>query len=100
MADSAQYMIQEACVELQTTVTNTEAASFSHTRFDDVEQALHALEDEQAKRMSLKNLARIEPFLSWMQDYSSVLHTFCQGFSPMAWVWVRRIYLHDLHVTN
>lgn len=98
MADSAQSMIQEAGIQLQTTVTSTEATSFNHTTFDDVEQALHAIEDEQAKRMSLRNLARIEPFLSWMRDYSSVLDTFCQGFSPMAWVWVHRIYLRDLHV--
>jgi hypothetical protein len=91
MTDSAQSMIQEAGIQLQTTVTSTEATSFNHTTFDDVEQALHAIEDEQAKRMSLRNLARIEPFLSWMQDYSSVLDTFCQGFSPMTWVWVHRI---------
>ena len=100
MADSAQSMIQEAGILLQTTVTSTEATSFNHTTFDDVEQALHAIEDEQAKRMSLRNLARIEPFLSWMRDYSSVLDTFCQGFSPMTWVWVYRIYLCDIHVTN
>src|SRR5277367_2970117 len=100
MADSAQSMIQEAGIQLQTPVTSTEATSFNHTTFGDVEQALHAIEDEQAKRMSLRNLARIEPFLSWMQDYSSVLDTFCQGFSPMAWVWVHRIYLRDIHVTN
>jgi hypothetical protein len=98
MADSAQFMIQEAGIQLQTTVTSTEATSFNHTTFDDVEQALHAIEDEQAKRMSLRNLARIQPFLSWVRDYSSVLDTFCQGFSPMAWVWVHRIYLRDFHV--
>jgi hypothetical protein len=96
MADSAQSMIQEAGIQLQTTVSSTEATSFNHTTFDDVEQALHAIEDEQAKRMSLRNLARIEPFLSWMRDYSSVLDTFCQGFSPMTWVWVHRIHLRDL----
>lgn len=97
MADGAQ-MIQEAGIQLRTAIFDTEATSFYHTTLGDVEQALHAIEDEQAKRLSLRNLARIEPFISWMQDYSPVLDTFCQGFSPMAWVWVRRLYLRNFRL--
>lgn len=97
MANGAQ-MIQEAGIQLRTATFNAETASFHHTTRADVEHALHAIEDKQAKSLSLMNLARIQPFISWMQDYSGVLDTFCQGFSPMAWVWVRRLYRRNLRL--
>lgn len=84
----ARSMIQDAGTQLQELVTRDEASVFNHTTLGDVQHALQAIEDEQARRRSLTNLRRIEPFLSWMRDYSSILDTFCQGFSPMAWVWV------------
>jgi hypothetical protein len=88
MADGTQFMIQDAGSQLQETVTKDEASVFHHTTLGDIQQALQVIEDEQAKRMSLTNLRRIEPFLSWMKDYSGILDTLCQGFSPMVWVWV------------
>jgi hypothetical protein len=88
MAGGVRSMIQDAGSQLQEIVTRDEASVFHHTTLGDVQHALQAIENEQARRRSLTNLRRIEPFLSWMSDYSSILDTFCQGFSPMAWVWV------------
>jgi hypothetical protein len=96
MADGAQFMIQDAGSQLQEIVTKDEASVFHHTTLGDIQQALQAIEDEQAKRMSLTNLRRIEPFLSWIKDYSAILDTFCQGFSPMVWVWVSLSYIEEL----
>jgi hypothetical protein len=89
MAGTGRSSVLQTALDFQSTVTAEDLVGFQHTTLGDVQQAIYEVEDLQAARLSLQNLRRIEPLLLWLKDYSAVMDTFCQGFSPMAFVWVR-----------
>lgn len=80
--------IREAFGRLKDSISSEDAQDFQSTTLQDVRSAVHKIEQQQAQRRSLRNMGRIEPFLKFMDNYSRVIEVFCQGFSPMAWVWV------------
>ena len=80
--------IKEAFSKLKDSISSQDAQDFQSTTLQDVRSAAHKIEQQQAQRQSLRNMRRIEPFLNFMESYSRVIEVFCQGFSPMAWVWV------------
>ena len=51
-------------------------------------EAARAIEREQGVRGDLRFMRRIEPLLKTLESYSGVLEVFCQGYPPMAFVWV------------
>ena len=81
-------IVEKALNQLRLTVTPEDARNFSDTRLEDVWREAREIEREQGARLALRNMRRIEPFLKSLETYSGVIDTFCQGFSPMAWVWV------------
>ena len=85
MADAA---IREAFDRLTETFSNEDIGDFQSTTLQDVQNAAQAIERRQSQRQSLQNLRRIQPFLEFMQRYADVLEVICQGYSPIAWVWV------------
>ena len=85
MADAA---IREAFDKLTQTFSNEDIGDFQSTTLQDVQNAAQAIERRQSQRQSLQNLRRIQPFLEFMQRYAGVLEVICQGYSPIAWVWV------------
>ena len=80
--------IREAFGKLKDSVSSEDAQDFQSTTLQDVRSAVHKIEQQQAQRQSLRNMRRIDPFLKFMETYSRVIEVSCQGFSPMAWVWV------------
>ena len=87
MADGA---IREAFDKLTETFSREDIADFHSTTLQDVHNAAQAIERQQSQRQSLRNLRRIQPFLQFMQHYADVLEVICQGYSPIAWVWVSK----------
>ena len=85
MADAA---IREAFDRLTETFSSEDIGDFQSTTLQDVQNAAQAIERRQSQRQSLQNLRRIQPFLEFMQRYTDVLEVICQGYSPIAWVWV------------
>ena len=85
MADAA---IREAFDKLTETFSSEDIGDFHSTTLRDVQNAAQAIERRQSQRQSLQNLRRIQPFLDFMQCYASVLEVICQGYSPIAWIWV------------
>ena len=85
MADAA---IREAFDKLTETFSSEDIGDFQSTTLQDVQNAAQAIERRQSQRQSLQNLRRIQPFLEFMQRYADVLEVICQGYSPIAWVWV------------
>lgn len=84
----AEGIIKDAFERLKCSISSDDARDFHSTTLHDVRSAARAIQDEQASRQSLLNMRRVEPFLKFAEQYAAVLEVVCQGFSPMAWVWV------------
>lgn len=89
---SGSDIIQKALEGLQCTVTPQDRAAFECTKLEDVYNEARRIEREQSSRTSLTNMRRIEPVLTILQSYAGVIDTFCQGFTPMVWVWVGQVH--------
>ena len=81
-------IVERALDNLRLTVTPEDARTFEDTRLEDVWKEARKIERQQGTRLALQNMRRIEPFLQSLENYSKVIDTFCQGFTPMVWVWV------------
>jgi hypothetical protein len=92
MAASGREIIQRALDDLKTNTNADDERTFQNTSVKDVWDLARKIEQEQIKRAGLQNMRRIEPILRSLESYAGVIDTFCQGFSPMAWVWVRKLW--------
>jgi hypothetical protein len=88
MSGSGREIIARALDELKANVSADDARTFEITSLQDVWHLAREMEREQNQRVRNQYMRRLEPALRSLESYSSVLDTFCQGFSPMAWVWV------------
>ena len=89
MADG-RAIVEKALDQLKSSLVDEDSRVFSDSTLEDVWKAAREIEQEQTARASLQNMRRIEPILRSLESYASVMNTFCQGFSPMAFVWVCR----------
>ena len=80
--------VKKALDQLKSTITPDDARAFSDTTLESVWQGALEIEREQGARLDLRFMRRIQPFLKSLESYASVIEVFCQGFSPMAYVWV------------
>ncbi len=90
MADSGADIIRKALNDFKASIDTNDAKDFDKSTVQDVWDTARNIERQQVERAQLQNMRRIEPFLQSLEGYASVMDTFCQGFSPMAWVWVRK----------
>jgi hypothetical protein len=88
MTGSGEEVIRRALDELKTNVSIDDARLFQNTSLKDVLDLARDIQREQIERNRLRNMRRIEPVLQLLENYAAVMDTFCQGFSPMTWVWV------------
>jgi hypothetical protein len=88
MTGSGEEVIRRALDELKTNVSIDDARLFQNTSLKDVWDLARDIQREQIERNRLRNMRRIEPVLQLLENYAAVMDTFCQGFSPMTWVWV------------
>lgn len=82
-------VIRKALEEIRITVDPEDAKNFESTALKDVWEVARRMEREQQSRGRTNNMRRVESFLRTFETYASAIDTLCQGFSPMAWVWVR-----------
>ncbi|MCJ1385511.1 hypothetical protein MMC17_008634 [Xylographa soralifera] len=80
-------IIKTAYDQLRSTISTQDAISFSNATYEDLWKVVRDIERDQGARQSLRNMGRIEPILRTFETYAPVIETFCQGFSPMAFVW-------------
>lgn len=82
---------ERAVNRFRQTLTDGEHKIFRHlTSEQDVWDLVEELQNEQGSRMSLQNMGRIEPFISGMRQYASVIEVFVQVKPEiMALIWVR-----------
>ena len=74
-------------------LTAPEISQFSFTTIDDVWAEVTKIQREQGARRSLRNMARIEPFINGLKDHSDVLEVFVQAKPEfMAFIWVVQLF--------
>lgn len=81
-------IVEKALDQLKSTLTAEDVRMFSNTSLEDLWREARKVENEQGARRDLRFMRRIEPFLRSLESYASVIEVFCQGYSPMAFVWV------------
>lgn len=86
---SGEAVVKKAIEHLKSTLTPEDIRMFSDTSLRDLWCEARKIEAEQGARQDLRFMRRIEPLLRTLESYASVIEVFCQGYSPMAFVWVR-----------
>lgn len=91
---TGEAIVRKAFDDLRLTITPEDVRMFSDTSLEDLWREARKVEQEQGARMDLRFMRRLEPFLRSLESYAGVIEVFCQGYSPMALVWVCR----DRHI--
>lgn len=92
-----QGIVKKALDRFKSTLVPGDEYTFSDTTLESVWKTARDIERQQGARSSMQNMRRMEPVLQSLESYSSVIDTFCQGFSPMAFVWVHIPELKLMH---
>ena len=82
------HIVKSALDRFKSVISSDDHRTFLDTDYKDLWEGIRAIEDEQGRRLDLRFMRRIEPFLVSMESYGPVIEVFSQGFSPMAFVWV------------
>ena len=85
---TGEVIVKKALDQLKSTITTEDVRMFSDTSLEDLWREARKVEQEQGTRMDLRFMRRLEPFLRSLESYASVIEVFCQGYAPMAFVWV------------
>lgn len=80
--------VKTALDRFKSTLNSDDERTFSNATHKDLWEGIRAIEQEQGRRMDLRFMRRIEPFLASMKSYAPIIEVFAQGFTPMAFVWV------------
>lgn len=86
---TGEAIVKKAVEHLKSTLTPEDVRMFSNTSLEDLWREARNVEDEQGARQDLRFMRRLEPFLRSLESYAGVIEVFCQGYAPMAFVWVR-----------
>ena len=81
-------IVEQAINQLKQTLKPDDHRFFLDTNLEEVWREAQNIEYEQGQRRDLRFMRRIEAFLQSMESYAPVIEVFCQGYSPMAFVWV------------
>ena len=93
---TGQTIVYKAFERMKSSLSTADVRMFSDTNLADIWQEARAIEKEQGTRRELLYMKRIEGCLQSLADYADVLEVFCQGYPPMAFVWVRTILLLEI----
>ena len=86
---TGEEVVKKAVEHLKSTLTPEDVRMFSNTSLKNLWHEARKIQAEQGARQDLRFMRRIEPLLQTLESYASVIEVFCQGYSPMAFVWVR-----------
>jgi len=78
---------EKALDRLKSTLSSEDTQFFLDTTLEALWKEARTIECEQGQRRDLRFMRQIEGFLRTMESYSGVIEVFCQGFSPMSFVW-------------
>lgn len=81
-------LVQRALDQFKSSISSDDERTFKDTTYRDLWEGVRGIEREQGRRWEMRFMKRIEPFLVSMESYAEVIGVFCQGYPPMAFVWV------------
>ena len=87
---TGEEIAKKALDQLKSSLTAEDVRTFSNTSLEDLWREARRIESEQANRRDLQFMRRVEPLLRTLESYAGVIEVLCQGYSPMAFVWVSR----------
>lgn len=91
--DQATITFERAFKQLKSSVTSNDADIFQSTTLKEVGDAAREIETRQRERKSMRNMARIKPFLTGLEKYSKVIEVLCNGTDYLPWIWVKILLL-------
>ena len=94
---TGQAIVQKAFERMESLLTVPDVHMFLDTTLADIWQEARTIEKELGARRDLRYMKRIEPCLRSLEHYAGVLDVFCQGYPPMAFVWVHHMPPLDKH---
>jgi hypothetical protein len=83
----ARLTLQNAFERFAGTVTPDDRRLFNNTTLQDVREEAGDIERQLRARRTLRNMARLEPFLRGMEHYSKVVEVLCNGTPYLSWIW-------------
>ena len=86
---TGEVIVERALDQLKSSLTAEDVRTFSNTSLEDLWREARKIEKEQAARRDLRFMRRVERLVRSLESYAGVIEVLCQGYSPMAFVWVR-----------
>jgi hypothetical protein len=72
-------------------LNEAELVDFQLTDLQSLQQAINAIQNQQAKNKKLMYMRRLKPFLDTMEDYGQILKALLNTSNYIAFVWVRTL---------
>ena len=86
---SAEPAFSRSLADFKKRLSQADCERFSLTTFDDLKIAIDRIQTEQGLRRSYRNLNKIQPFISTLQQYALVIEQFVNAKSDfLAFIWV------------
>lgn len=74
----------------QSRLSSEDIENFRFTTFEDLKEAIKTIQQDQADRQGLRNLNKIRPFITILEQYSQVIEQFVTADPQiLAFIWVR-----------
>ena len=85
----AEPAFSRSLVDFKKRLSQEDCERFSLTTFEDLRTAIDTIQREQGLRRSYRNLNKIKPFISFLQQYALVIEQFVSAKSDfLAFIWV------------
>jgi hypothetical protein len=81
-------LFNQALSKFKLSLTPTEVNDFQFTSLQDVERTIVDIQRKQAATKTLRNINRLRPFITAMEQYGKVIEIFVNVSSFVAFVWV------------
>ncbi|KAF3914315.1 hypothetical protein AA313_de0201686 [Arthrobotrys entomopaga] len=85
--EAAKRTIRIAFEELERTISPADLRELKDVTLQDVQKAALDIENQLAKRSSLRNMRRLEPLFAGLGYYSSIIEILCNGTPYLSWLW-------------
>lgn len=86
---SAEPAFIRSLADFKKRLTQEDCERFSLTTFEDLTNAINMIQREQGLRRGYRNLNKIKPFISFLQQYALVIEQFVNAKSDfLAFIWV------------
>lgn len=86
---TASAKFEDALTKFRQTLTVKQRANIEKTTLQDIHQTIEDVQQRQDKSRTLKNLTRIESFVSGMEELGKIIELFANVNSIVAYVWVK-----------